>query len=78
MRRMENNYRSRLSEMHLSAIMRIDMDGTCYLDYESTNVVDKIRKSNVRRFGDSGKQSEKSKKRTSDCGNEIAVVASKK
>ena len=57
MRRMESDYRSRLSEMSLSAIMRISMDGQPYIDYDSTNAVEKFLKSKQRRLG--GNQNKK-------------------
>ena len=42
MRRIENDYRARLSEMSLSTIMRISMDGLPYTEYDSTEVVNKF------------------------------------
>ena len=71
MMRMESDYRSRLSEMSLSAIMRISMDGQPYIDYDSTNAVGKFLKSKQRRLG--GNQN---KKRPS--GGKVNASCSKK
>ena len=51
MKRMETNYRSRLSERNLSTIVRIGMDGEEYLKYDSVKAVDTFLKSKYRGLG---------------------------